>query len=195
MSSTPSSDGGGVSSLKDSGASPFASLSPTLRSFLVCVFYGATSGALALLNKALLSAYKFNGYLMILSAQMGLQLLLCIATRDFFRNPFAVPAYDRASHFAALRMGVMGVLNVAIGFIALQMVNVPMFLCIRRLVAPCILFYEFVFLRKVAEPSVQAAVGAILIGTLIAGWDSLDADGIGFAVTFLNNMCSAAVRR
>jgi len=40
-------------------------LSPAMRSFLVCVFYGATSGALALLNKSILSSYHFNGYMMI----------------------------------------------------------------------------------------------------------------------------------
>lgn len=131
---------------------------------------------------------------MILSAQMGLQLLLCVVTRDLMGNPFQVPLYDSATHQSSLRMGVSGVLNVVIGFVALQMVNVPMFLCIRRLVAPVILLYEFVVFGKRAEGSVQAAVGAILVGTLVAGYDSLQADIIGFSVTFLNNLFSAAVR-
>ncbi len=32
-------------------------------------------------------------------------------------------------------MGVLGVLNVGAGLIGLQLVNVPMFFCVRRLVA------------------------------------------------------------
>jgi hypothetical protein len=175
------------------GADSLASLSPAMKSFLVCCFYGFTSGALALLNKSILSSYHFNGYMMILSAQMGLQMLLCIVTRDFMGNPFSVPNYDRSAHMFSLRMGVTGVLNVVIGFMALQMVNVPMFLCIRRLVAPVILLYEFVFFGKVADPNVQVAVGAILVGTLVAGYESLESDLRGFFVTFLNNIFSAAV--
>ena len=33
---------------------------------------------------------------------------------------------------------IEAVINVAVGFVALRMVNVPMFLCLRRLVAPTI---------------------------------------------------------
>lgn len=163
-------------------------------SFLVALGYGASSAALALLNKTLLSSYHFNGYFLLLAAQMGLQLALCTLSRDALANPMGIPAYSRTVHAGSLRMGVLGVANVALGFVALQMVNVPMFLCIRRLVAPFILFYEFVFLGKTASAGIQGAVGAILVGTLLAGWDSLNADMVGYAITILNNLFSAAVR-
>ncbi len=144
--------------------------------------------------KNLLSGYRFECYFFILAAQMGLQLALCIFTRDVMKNPFGVPTYDRAIHMKSLRMGVTNVLNVAAGFIALRMVNVPMFLCIRRLVAPTILAYELLFLGKVASAGVNGAVGAILMGTVVAGWSTLSSDFIGYAATFVNNVFSAAVR-
>ncbi len=169
---------------------------PTLWfAFLVCLFYGATSGSLSLLIKNLLSGYRFECYFFILAAQMGLQLFLCIFTRDVLNNPFGVPAYDRAVHMKSLKMGVVNVLNVAAGFVALKMVNVPMFLCIRRLVAPTILVYELLFLGKWASVGVNGAVGTIFLGTVVAGWDTLSSDFVGYAATVVNNLFSAAVRK
>ena len=72
------------------------------------------------------------------------------------------------------------------------MVNVPMFFCIRRLVSPTILLYEYLSQGKVADANVQAAVGTIMVGTLIAGWDTLSSDIVGYSITFLNNLCTAA---
>jgi len=72
------------------------------------------------------------------------------------------------------------------------MVNVPMFFCIRRLVSPTILLYEYLRFGKVADTSVQGAVGTIMVGTLIAGWDTLNSDLLGYTVTFFNNICTAA---
>ena len=160
----------------------------------MCLFYGTTSGTLSLIMKNLLSGYRFEGYFVILAAQMGLQLALCILTRDALGNPFGVPQYDRATHMKSLKMGVTNVCNVGAGLVALRMVNVPMFLCIRRLVAPVIILYELAFLGKVNSVGVNGAVGAILMGTLVAGWETLSADVVGYAVTFLNNLLSAAVR-
>jgi len=166
-----------------------------LASILVCLFYGTTSGSLALVMKSLLSGYQFQGFFLILAAQYGLQLALCVLSRDHMANPLGVPLYDRAVHMRGLRMGLLGVANVGAGLIALRMVNVPMFLCIRRLVSPFIVGYEFLVLARVPSAGVAASVGGILLGTLLAGWETLNADMVGYAITILNNVLSAAVRR
>jgi solute carrier family 35 protein len=166
--------------------------SPLLLSLAVCVFYGSASLAIGLVNKALLSSYNFNCIFLLLATQMALQLVMCVVSRDFFRNPFKVPVYDRATHVLSLRLGVLYVANVAVGLVGLSMVNVPMFFCIRRLVSPMILFYEYCFLGKVADSNVQSAVALIVAGTVLAGWDTLNADIRGYTVTFVNNLCTAA---
>jgi len=48
-------------------------------------------------------------------------------------------------------MGVTYVVNVGCGLLALQLVNVPMFFCLRRLVAPVVLIYEYLTMGKVAD--------------------------------------------
>ena len=164
----------------------------TFLSLLVCVFYGTASLSLGLLNKALLSSFKFNCIFFLLAAQMGLQVLLCTISRDFFKNPLSLPKYDRALHLKSLPLGLLYVANVAVGLLGLSLVNVPMFFCIRRLVSPTILLYEYLSEGKVADGGVQAAVGTIMAGTLLAGWDTLNSDIVGYTITFINNLCTAA---
>jgi len=83
-------------------------------------------------------------------------------------------------------------MNVGLGLIGLQMVNVPMFFCLRRLVAPIVLGYEYVTMGKVADPGVRVAVAIIVAGAMLAGWDTLSADLVGYLITMLNNVVSAA---
>jgi solute carrier family 35 protein len=174
-----------------SGAKPFLSLEMML-SLGVCVFYGSVSLLLGLLNKSLLSSYDFQCIFILLSAQMLLQVVLCTVSRDYMRNPAGIPHYDKAVHYESLVLGFTYVANVAVGLLGLSLVNVPMFFCIRRLVSPTILLYEYLSQGKVADANVQAAVGTIMVGTLIAGWDTLSSDIVGYSITFLNNLCTAA---
>jgi hypothetical protein len=108
------------------------------------------------------------------------------------KNPAGIPHYYKAVHYEALILGFAYVANVAVGLLGLSLVNVPMFFCIRRLVSPTILLYEYLWLSKVADTNIQAAVGTIMVGTLIAGWDTLSSDVVGYSITFLNNLCTAA---
>ena len=164
----------------------------TFLGFSVCVFYGCTSLLLGLLNKALLSSYNFKCIFTLLTVQKALEYILCVVSRDFFKNPFSVPRFDKDMYMSSLRMGVLMVANVAIGLWGLSIVNVPMFFCIRRLVSPTIIFYEAVFLGKMTPTDVTTAVGLIFAGTVIAGWDTLNSDLVGYSITFLNNLVTAA---
>jgi drug/metabolite transporter (DMT)-like permease len=89
-------------------------------------------------------------------------------------------------------MGITYTLNVGVGLVALQMVNVPMFFCLRRLVAPMILIYEYIMLSKIAPIGVRGSVGVIVLGTLLAGWDTLNDDILGYSLTLANNVLTAA---
>lgn len=69
-----------------------------------------------------------------------------------------------------------------------------MFLCIRRLVAPFILLYEALVLGRFASLSINTSVAGILLGTLVAGYETLSSDLLGYVVVVINNVLSAAVR-
>ena len=67
-------------------------------------------------------------------------------------------------------------LNVGFGLVGLRLVNVPMFFCIRRLVSPTILLVEYAMFGRVADGGTQVAVGLIMLGTLLAGYETLNAE-------------------
>ena len=46
------------------------------------------------LNKALLSSYKFEGFFLLIFAQLVLSYLFCVISRDFFSNPFSIPHFN-----------------------------------------------------------------------------------------------------
>jgi hypothetical protein len=162
-------------------------------SLAVCAAYACTSMALAMLNKALLSKYNFRGYFMLLACQMGFSYVVCVVSRDRLGNPFGVPAYSRASLRAAGGMGVLYVLNVVMGMVGLKLVNVPVYFAIRRLTPAVIIGLEYALYRKVVDGGTQAAVGVSVLGTLIAAWETLSSDGLGYAITLANNAVTAGL--
>lgn len=62
----------------------------------------------------------------------------------------------------------------------------------RRLVAPCVLIYEYMAYNRVADVGVRASVGIIVIGAIVAGWDTLNDDLFGYTLTIINNLLTAA---
>jgi hypothetical protein len=89
-------------------------------------------------------------------------------------------------------MAAAYIANVCLGLVGLQMVNVPMFFCIRRTSTLFVLLYEFASERKVAEPGIRGAVAVICCGALVAGWESLGGEALGYLITVLNNAATAA---
>jgi hypothetical protein len=146
-----------------------------------------------MLNKALLSSFGYRGYFLLLASQMAFSLAFCVLSRDRWGNPFGVPRYSAASFRASLPMGVLYVGNVVVGMIGLRMVNVPMFFCIRRLTPVTIMALDYMLYRRVSDGGTQLAVAVSVLGTLVAGWETLSSDGLGYAVTFANNLVTSAL--
>jgi len=162
-----------------------------LTALAVCAAYGAASMALSLLNKALLGSYKFSGYFFLLGCQMLFSLLVCVVSRDLAGNPFRVPAFSWPLLRAGALMGALYVGNVLAGMVGLKLVSVPLFLCIRRLTPAVILLLDFALYRKAADAGTQLAIAISVAGTILAGYESLSADGAGYLVTLGNNVTTA----
>lgn len=142
----------------------------------------------------LLSSYKFECYFLLLSAQMFVTLLFCISSRFLFGNPFKIPALSAGLVFKALPMGILGVGNVGAGLIGLRMVNIPMFFCLRKLVTPFVLIYEYLAFNKVTDRGTVVSVLGISLGTVLAGWETLNDQVMGYLITMVNNVLSAATQ-
>lgn len=163
-------------------------------SLAVCCFYGASSVALSLLNKALLSSYKFDAVFFLLASQSLMTIfVLGVAGKRWGWHTAAIPDLTHDTLRAALPIGLTSVANVCCGLIGLKLMNVPLFNSLRRLVAATILVYEWVVLGKVASAGVNTAIGITVLGTLIGSWDYLSSDWVGILFCMGNNVLTAAV--
>ena len=163
-----------------------------LQSLGVCALYGSIACALILLNKALLSVGSFSAYFTLLGAKLVLVLAVCAGSRLSPANPLRVPAVHRAALRSAALPAALFVANAVSGFVALQLVPVPLFNCLRRLVPVAILAYEYAVRGRVPDRTTGAAVAMIAGGALLAGWGTFAADARGAAVTLLANVLTAA---
>lgn len=97
-----------------------------------------------------------------------------------------------AFHCRSLLPGVLFVCNIVVGWYGLQLVNVPMFLAIRRTNAAFTLVAEWVLLSKASTLPVVQSVCLIVLGAVITGWESLQSDWLGIVYTIGNNVFTAA---
>ena len=95
--------------------------------------------------------------------------------------------YVGAKGGGALRI----VANVSAAFYGLQLIDVPLFLCVRRLTSLCVLVTEFLVLRKVSSRPVMASILLVMAGTILAGYESLSSYLIGYIYVMMNNILTA----
>lgn len=163
-------------------------------SLAVSVFYGITSVSISLLNKALLTSYGFDCYFFLLFAQMAASALILHATKDLLPgNPCGIPTLTWEKYKAASKLGILYVGNVTAGFVGLRLINIPTFNTLRRTVSPFVLLYEFIALGRNPERPILASVMVIVLGTVIAAWETLDTDWLGYSFSMINNLLTAAV--
>eukprot|EP00357_Protocruzia_adherens_P018967 CAMPEP_0115006142 /NCGR_PEP_ID=MMETSP0216-20121206/20307_1 /TAXON_ID=223996 /ORGANISM="Protocruzia adherens, Strain Boccale" /LENGTH=224 /DNA_ID=CAMNT_0002372635 /DNA_START=1161 /DNA_END=1835 /DNA_ORIENTATION=+ len=70
------------------------------------------------------------------------------------------------------------------------MVNVPMFLCLRRTVCFFVLVNDFGRTGRLPQLSLCACIGLIVMGTLVAGYNDLTYDPLGYCFVIVNNILS-----
>ncbi len=140
------------------------------------------------------SSYNYQGKFLLLAAQQGISLLFCIVAKRFLhgRVGFEVPDVKREQLMASLWPGFLNVANIVVGWYGMALVNIPLFLCVRRTATAIVLFTEYWIRNKVETPGTQLSVAFICLGALVAGWDViLQGDSLGLVYTMVNNFLTA----
>lgn len=163
------------------------------RALQICIVYGLTSVAISLIYKGVLSGWHYEAKFILLATQLILSLLFCSFAKRFLKHVpgLEVPEFSPAIFKQSIVPSILFVANVVIGWYGLQLVNVPMFLCIRRTNAAFTLVAEYLILRKVASPRVALAVAFIVLGAIVAGYETLQANALGYLYTLGNNFFTA----
>jgi len=148
---------------------------------------------MSMIYKLILSSYGFEAPFLLLSGQAAAGLIFTLAAMRFFPAPM-LQLPEKLSwdvYKASFVVGALYVANLAVGWYGLALVDVPMFLAIRRTTTILVMIVEFMMLGTVPSGQVRMAVGVLMLGTVVAAWDTFNDDFRGYMFTIGNNVITA----
>lgn len=171
-------------------AATFTAPPSLLASVLPALAFGGVSFVLNIINKSVFSIYHWNR-MITLSLLGNLTTVLLLrgahACRLLTLRPISASMLSRLWPLATLGCG-----NQVVGFVGMRHVSLPMYLVLRRLTTAVTLLLEWAVQGKVAPERQQAAIGAMMVGTLVAGWNDLTSSLFGYCFVLGQNVISAA---
>lgn len=90
-----------------------------------------------------------------------------------------------------LRIGAMNIVSVLFGLYSMKHVNIPLFLTFRRCCILATLIINYAISREVPGKVLSYCTAAMLLGSIIAGYESLDSNVFGYLLIWCNNFCTA----
>ena len=162
----------------------------------VCVLYAVSSISLSFTNKAVFTVIGFHAPLVLLLIQFVFNVCFTPLLSKLWPKKWkgklwriaGVPDFYWADFVANLPLALTFLANVSVGLYGLSKVNIPMFLCIRRLVVLFVFLSDMLVLRKPTRLIEIVCVGLICGGALVAGLNDLTADLVGYFLVMLNNV-------
>ena len=161
-----------------------------MKSLQICAFFGLVSVAISMVYKVLLSRFNFQARFLLLGAQQAICLLFCVLMQR--TGTLGVVAPPTAAVRPFILPGVLFVVNIMVGWLGLQLVSIPLFLCIRRTTVAFALVAEVLVLRKAQSGHTLLSVGLIVLGAMVAGYSTFSSDWRGITFTLGNNVLTAA---
>lgn len=164
---------------------------PSLLALLLpALIFGGVSFTLNIVNKTAFSIYRWER-MILLSVLGNLTTVLLLRTAHAV-GVVSLRPVSRTTLRALLPLAVLGCGNQVAGFIGMHRVSLPMYLVLRRLTTLVTLLLEWLMQGKRAPARQQAAIGVMMAGTLVAGWNDLSSSLFGYCFVLAQNAISAA---
>eukprot|EP00075_Anas_platyrhynchos_P013318 XP_027302571.1 UDP-N-acetylglucosamine/UDP-glucose/GDP-mannose transporter [Anas platyrhynchos] len=158
-------------------AAPAVSAVPRVLSAL---FYGTCSFLIVLVNKALLSAYRFPSPIFLGIGQMAATILILYISK--LNKIIHFPDFDKSIPVKWANDSFELQLTIAL----------PMFTVLRKFTIPLTLLLEIIILGKRYPLSIFISVFAIVLGAFIAAGSDLSFNLEGYTFVLLNDIFTAA---
>ncbi|XP_034955863.1 nucleotide sugar transporter SLC35D2 [Zootoca vivipara] len=170
-------------------ASAPAAPSPLLR-LLSALFYGICSFCIVLVNKAVLTAYRFPSPVFLGVGQMVTTILILYVSK--LNRIIHFPDFDKSIPMKLFPLPLIYVGNHISGLSSTSKLSLPMFTVLRKFTIPLTLLLEVIVLGKRYPLSIVISVFAIILGAFIAAGSDLAFSMEGYASVLLNDVFTAA---
>ncbi|XP_018413372.1 PREDICTED: UDP-N-acetylglucosamine/UDP-glucose/GDP-mannose transporter [Nanorana parkeri] len=157
---------------------------------LSALFYGLTSFLIVLVNKSVLTAYRFPASTFLAVGQMGFTIVILYTGKTMGFITF--PDFDRQIPRKLFPLPLLYIGNHLTGLLSTQKLSLPMFSVLRKFSILFTLILEMIILRKRYSLSVALSVSAMMIGAFIAASFDLTFNLEGYCIVLLNDLFTAS---
>ncbi|XP_074493259.1 nucleotide sugar transporter SLC35D2 isoform X1 [Sebastes fasciatus] len=158
--------------------------------FYSAVFYAGSSFLITVVNKTVLTSYRFPSYMCLGIGQMITTLVLLSAAK--MRKTVQFPDFDRGILFKIFPLPLLYLGNHITGLASTKKLSLPMFTVLRKFTILMTMILEIYLLRKTFSRRLVYSVVAIVLGAMVAASSDLAFDLEGYTFILLNDAFTAA---
>lgn len=167
-----------------------ARLPSRLARLLSALFYGICSFLIVLVNKALLTTYRFPSPIVLGIGQMATTIMILYVSK--LNKIIHFPDFDKKIPGKLFPLPLLYVGNHISGLSSTSKLSLPMFTVLRKFTIPLTLLLEAIILGKQYSLNIILSVLAIVLGAFIAAGSDLTFNLEGYVFVFLNDIFTAA---
>uniref|UniRef100_A0ABI7WQD7 Solute carrier family 35 member D2 n=1 Tax=Felis catus TaxID=9685 RepID=A0ABI7WQD7_FELCA len=157
---------------------------------LSALFYGVCSFLIVLVNKALLTTYRFPSPIFLGIGQMAATIMILYVSK--LNKIIHFPDFDKKIPVKLFPLPLLYVGNHISGLSSTSKLSLPMFTVLRKFTIPLTLLLETIILGKHYSLNIIVSVFTIILGAFIAAGSDLAFNLEGYIFVFLNDIFTAA---
>ncbi|XP_073201051.1 nucleotide sugar transporter SLC35D2 isoform X1 [Lepidochelys kempii] len=169
---------------------PAGAAPPPLLRLLSAFFYGTCSFLIVLVNKTVLTTYRFPSPMVLGIGQMATTILILYVSK--FSKIIHFPDFDKSIPMKLFPLPLLYVGNHISGLTSTSKLSLPMFTVLRKFTIPLTLLLEIIILGKRYSMGIIVSVFAIILGAFIAAGSDLSFTLEGYTFVLLNDIFTAA---
>ncbi|XP_032372768.1 UDP-N-acetylglucosamine/UDP-glucose/GDP-mannose transporter [Etheostoma spectabile] len=161
-----------------------------LLKFYSAVFYAGSSFLITVVNKSVLTSFRFPSYMCLGIGQMITTLVVLYAAK--MTKTVQFQDFDRSIVFKIFPLPLLYVGNHMTGLASTKKLSLPMFTVLRKFTILMTMILEVYVLRKTFPKRLVYSVVVIVLGAMVAASSDLAFDVEGYTFILLNDALTAA---